>query len=292
MQYAVKKVSEVENFMTSAERVMTYTNLDPEPGYEASAETADSWPQQGALEVEDMSLVYVSGAPRVLKNVSFSVKAKEKVGIAGRTGAGKSSLVAALFRMPEPRGKILIDGVEVGSLSLQSARRAMAVITQDPILFSGSLRKNLDPFSQFTDADLWSALEEVQLKPLVQKLQGQLEFVLRESGSNFSVGERQLLCLARALLQKSKIIIMDEATANVDFRTDRLIQEVIRHKFRDCTVLTIAHRLNTIVDYDKVLVLDGGKVAEFDKPDVLLQKENGAFSRLMRTHAQQFCVDT
>ena len=169
-------------------------------------------------------------------------------------------------------------------VNLQASRRSMAVITQDPVLFSGSLRRNLDPFSLYEDHDLWSALEDVQLKAMVQQLPDQLEYKLKESGSNFSVGERQLVCLARALLQRNKIIILDEATANVDYKTDRLIQDVIRNRFKDSTVLTIAHRLNTIMDYDKVLVMDQGRVVEFDNPEVLLQNSNGYFSRLVRMH--------
>ena len=176
---------------------------------------------------------------------------------------------------------MLIDGVDVGTLNLQTARRSMAVIAQDPVLFGGSLRRNLDPFSMQTDLDLWTALEEVQLKAMVEKLPGQLEYRVNETGSNFSVGERQLVCLARALVQKSKIIVMDEATANVDFKTDNLIQEVIRHKFKDSTVLTIAHRLNTIMDYDKVLILDGGRMVEFDKPEILIQN-GGIFAELVK----------
>ena len=156
----------------------------------------------------------------------------------------------------------------------------MAVITQDPILFGGTLKRNIDPFSEYSDQDLWTALEEVQLKTLVEDLPGQLEFELKESGTNLSVGERQLVCLARALVQKSKIIIMDEATANVDFKTDRLIQEVIHDKFKDSTVLTIAHRLNTIMDYDRILVLDGGRVVEFDKPEALIRK-GGLFAEMI-----------
>ena len=162
----------------------------------------------------------------------------------------------------------------------------MAVITQDTVLFGGTLKRNMDPFSQYTDQELWTALGEVQLKTLVEGLPGQLQFKLRESGTNLSVGERQLLCLARALVQKSKIIIMDEATANVDFKTDRLIQEVIRDKFKDSTVITIAHRLNTIMDYDKVLVLDGGRVVEFDKPEVLIRK-GGLFAEMIRSQTQR-----
>ena len=176
---------------------------------------------------------------------------------------------------------MLIDGVDVGTLNLQTARRSMAVIAQDPVLFGGSLRRNLDPFSVQTDLDLWTALEEVQLKAMVEKLPGQLEYRVNETGSNFSVGERQLVCLARALVQKSKIIVMDEATANVDFKTDNLIQEVIRHKFKDSTVLTIAHRLNTIMDYYKVLILDGGRMVEFDKPEILIQN-GGIFAELVK----------
>ena len=176
---------------------------------------------------------------------------------------------------------MLIDGVDVGTLNLQTARRSMAVIAQDPVLFGGSLRRNLDPFSVQTDLDLWTALEEVQLKAMVEKLPGQLEYRVNETGSNFSVGERQLVCLARALVQKSKIIVMDEATANVDFKTDNLIQEVIRHKFKDSTVLTIAHRLNTIMDYDKALILDGGRMVEFDKPEILIQN-GGIFAELVK----------
>ena len=179
--------------------------------------------------------------------------------------------------------QVIIDGVNIKDLNLQASRRSMAVITQDPVLFSGSLKKNLDPFSLYQDHDLWRALEDVQLKTMVQQLPDQLEYKLRESGSNFSVGERQLVCLARALLQKSKIIILDEATANVDFKTDRLIQEVIRSRFKDSTVVTIAHRLNTIMDYDKVLVMEQGRVVEFDKPEILLQNKNGFFSCLVQT---------
>ena len=176
--------------------------------------------------------------------------------------------------------------MDIGSINLQEARRSMAVITQDPVLFGGTLKRNIDPFSKYSDQDVWTALEEVQLKMLVQDLPGQLEFKLKESGTNLSVGERQLVCLARALVQKSKIIIMDEATANVDFKTDRLIQEAIRDKFKDSTVLTIAHRLNTIMDYDRVLVLDGGRVVEFDKPEVLISK-GGLFAEMIRSQTQR-----
>ncbi|KAL9978592.1 hypothetical protein ACROYT_G016126 [Oculina patagonica] len=284
-QYGIRVASETENYMTSVERVFTYTEIDPEPGYSTETLPSEEWPTTGTLTLRDLSLAYLKGAPATLNNISASVADKEKVGVAGRTGAGKSSLVAALFRMPEPEGEVIIDGVNIKDLNLQASRRSMAVITQDPVLFSGTLRKNLDPFSLYQDLDLWRALEDVQLKTLIQQLPDQLEYKLRESGNNFSVGERQLLCLARALLQRSKIIILDEATANVDFKTDRLIQEVIRNRFKDSTVVTIAHRLNTIMDYDKVLVMEQGRVVEFDKPEVLLQDKNGVFARLVQTYS-------
>lgn len=282
-QYAIRIASDTENHMTSVERVMNYASIESEPGYNTDTLPPEQWPYEGGLTLCDLSLAYLKDAPKVLNNIDIRIAPKEKVGIAGRTGAGKSSLVAALFRMPEPEGKIIIDGLNIKDLNLQASRRAMTVIPQDPVLFSGSLRRNLDPFSLYEDHELWRTLEEVQLKTVIQQLPGQLEYKLRESGSNFSVGERQLVCLARALLQKSKIIILDEATANVDYKTDHLIQEAIRKSFKDSTVLTIAHRLNTIMDYDKVLVIDKGRVVEFDKPEVLLKNDMGYYTQLVKT---------
>lgn len=283
-QCVVRAASEVENSMTSVERVLAYANLDPEPGYSVHTDTAEFWPQQGRLQLENVTLEYVKGGVEVLKDITLDIAAKEKVGVVGRTGAGKSSIIAALFRMPNPKGKVLIDGIDIGTLNLQVARTAMTVITQDPVLFCGTLRKNLDPFNRFFDADLWAVLEQVQMKSLVEDLPGELDYELKESGSNFSVGQRQLLCFARALLQKPKIIIMDEATANVDFQTDQMVQEIVRGQFEDCTVLTIAHRLHTVINYDKVLVLDKGHVVEFDKPDVLLKDRDGLFTQMAKTH--------
>ena len=268
--------------MTSVERIITYTHIEQEPGYECHQQPPQSWPNHGQVAIKNLSLVFYQDGPDVLKDINFSVNSQEKIGIVGRTGAGKSSLVSALFRMPQPTGQVIIDDVDIAKINIQSARQAMSVITQNPILFTGSLRMNLDPFQEYSDQELWDALEEASLKNLVEKLPKQLSEKIKECGANFSVGERQLLCLARALLKRSKIIIMDEATANVDYKTDQLIQDTIHTKSKHCTVITIAHRLNTIIDYDRIVVLENGKVVEYDKPEILLQNEGGQFSRLYR----------
>ena len=280
LQLSIRLTAEVENMMTSVERVLTYTKLEEEPGYSIDKKPPSDWPTEGGLKFENMSLRYYEGGPEVLKNITFQVNPREKIGVAGRTGAGKSSLVSALFRMPDPKGEILIDGEAIGELNVQSTRQVISVITQNPTLFSGSLRSNLDSFSRYDDAEIWAVLDQVQMKSKVTDLPGELYYGVSESGNNFSVGERQLLCLARALLNRNRIIVMDEATANVDFNTDQRIQETIRNKFEDCTVITIAHRLNTILDYDRVLVMDKGEIVEYDTPSVLLNNSDGALAEL------------
>ena len=261
---------------------MKYAELDSEPGYANQRDPPENWPSDGRIEFENLSLVYYPGGSSVLEDLSFRVEPNEKFGISGRTGAGKSSLVAALLRMPEPTGRILIDGSDVQQFNLQSYRSRISVISQDPVLFSGTLRSNLDPTTSFGDSDIWSALEAVHMKAPVRKLDKELCAELTEGGSNFSAGERQLLCLARALLQGNKIIVLDEATANIDVVTDGLIQDTIRTKFQNCTVLTIAHRVSTILDYDRVMVLEQGTIVECDKPGVLLDVQGGRFAELCR----------
>ena len=226
--------------------------------------------------------MYYEGGPTVLKNITFEVRAKEKIGIVGRTGAGKSSLVAALMRMPEPRGCITIDGIDASKLNLQAWRKSVSVIPQNPILFNGTLRRNIDPTERFLDTEIWKVLEDVHLRVAIERLGSELYHEMVEGGKNFSVGERQLICLARALLQGNKIIVMDEATANVDFKTDHMIQETIRDTFKNSTVLTIAHRVSTIMDCDRVLVLHDGRVVEMDEPAVLLANEDSLFTQLTR----------
>lgn len=213
----------------------------------------------------------------MLRNLNFTIKPKEKVGIVGRTGAGKSSLMAALFRLTETEGAILIDDVDTKDLGLHDLRSKVSIIPQEPVLFSGTMRKNLDPFDEYSDLTLWKALEEVELKEVVEDLAAGLSSQMSEGGSNLSVGQRQLVCLARAIIRNNRILVLDEATANVDPQTDALIQTTIRKKFIECTVLTIAHRLHTVMDSDKVLVMDAGTMVEFDHPHVLLQNHEGVF---------------
>ena len=268
--------------MTSVERVMTYTKLHSEPGYKVERLPPEHWPRVGSIVFQDVSLTYYPGGPRVLKKINLNFEGGAKIGVAGRTGAGKSSFVAALMRMPDADGEIMIDDIPIKEINLKEARRCISVLGQSPVLFSGSLRKNLDLAEQFQDSDLWRALEDVQLRELVEGLEGQLDHELLEHGANVSVGERQLICLARVLLQQSKIIILDEPTAHVDPETEQTIWKVVREKLRDSTVITIAHRLNTIRDCDMILVLKNGEVDEFGRFDSLANMEGSSLCEMAR----------
>ena len=242
------------------------------------------WPQQGAIEFKDVQMRYREG-PLVLKGVSFKVNSHDKIGIAGRTGCGKSSLMVALFRIEElVQGQIIIDGIDISKVHLQHLRSKLCIIPQDPVMFSASVRFNLDPFNQSTDEQVWNVLDDVNLTEHIKSLPNKLNEMVAEGGDNFSAGQRQLICIARALLRKPKILIMDEATASIDAETDNFIQSMIREKFADCTVLTIAHRLHTIIDSTKVLVLDSGLVNEFAAPNMLLSREGGTFKALWDRH--------
>lgn len=278
-QWGMRQSTELENQMTSVERVLEYTNLDQEKNLETPPEKKprSTWPENGEIRFINLYLRYSPSDPPVLKSLNFTIKPKEKVGIVGRTGAGKSSLIAALFQLTETEGAILIDGVDTKDLGLHDLRSKISIIPQEPVLFSGTMRKNLDPFDEYTDEVLWKALQDVELKEVVQDLVAGLESKVSEGGSNFSVGQRQLVCLARAIIRNNKILVLDEATANVDPQTDGLIQTTIRKKFAECTVLTIAHRLHTVMDSDKVLVMDAGRMVEFDQPFQLLQNKQGVF---------------
>nr|XP_046259914.1 ATP-binding cassette sub-family C member 4-like isoform X1 [Scatophagus argus] len=281
-QWGVRQSAEIENMMTSVERVVEYAELESEAPWETDKQPPHDWPNAGSITFDRVNFSYSASEPLVLKNLTVVFMPREKVGIVGRTGAGKSSLVSALFRLAEPEGRIMIDGFLTSEIGLHTLRQKISIIPQDPVLFTGTVRKNLDPFRQHTDEDLWNALQEVQMKAVVEDLPRKLETVLSESGSNFSVGQKQLVCLARAILRKNRILIIDEATANVDPRTDSLIQQTIRDKFQECTVLTIAHRLDTIIDCDRILVLAAGRIQEYDQPYMLLQNQDGLFYQMVQ----------
>lgn len=280
LNWLVRMTSDVETNIVAAERVKEYsTAIESEAAWDdESRKPPESWPEHGAVKFNNYGMRYREGLDLVIKGIECDIRGGETVGIVGRTGAGKSSLTVALFRLVEPAvGSITIDGKDIAKMGLHDLRTKLTIIPQDPVLFSGSLRMNLDPFSVASDEAVWKALELAHLKDYASSLESGLAHEVAEGGENLSVGQRQLVCLARALLRKTKVLILDEATAAVDLETDELIQSTIRSEFKGCTVLTIAHRLNTVMDYDRILVLDKGNIVEFDSPASLLKNENSVF---------------
>ncbi|OAQ27712.1 P-loop containing nucleoside triphosphate hydrolase protein [Linnemannia elongata AG-77] len=289
LSYLTRTASDMnwlESNMNSVERLVHYIkNLPQEPPTKTHPDLRSRlryWPSQGALEFRNVSMRYRPELPYVLRDVSFSVQAGQKIGVVGRTGAGKSSLIQALFLLCDlEQGQVWLDGIDTRTLGTEDLRSSIAIIPQDPILFQGTFRYNLDPLSRHSEQDLWQVLETSDLKTYVQQQEGGLDAEVQAQGENLSVGQRQLVCLSRALLAKSKVVVLDEATASVDLATDALIQRAIRHDFAASTVITVAHRINTIIDYDRILVMDGGQVAEFAAPQVLLRDSGSAFSKLV-----------
>ncbi|XP_073722695.1 ATP-binding cassette sub-family C member 3 isoform X2 [Misgurnus anguillicaudatus] len=272
LNWMVRMTSDLESNIVAVERVKEYSETQTEAPWTVSETMPPSdWPPIGNVQFVDYSVRYREGLDLVLRNISLKVKGGEKIGIVGRTGAGKSSMTLCLFRLLEAaEGDIVIDEVKISEIGLHDLRSKLTIIPQEPVLFSGTLRMNLDPFGKYSDDEVWNALELSHLKKFVSNQTAKLNLECSEGGENLSVGQRQLVCLARALLRKTRILILDEATAAVDLETDDLIQSTIRTQFEDCTVFTIAHRLNTIMDYTRVLVLDKGKIAEFDTPTNLI----------------------
>uniref|UniRef100_H3G9K9 Uncharacterized protein n=1 Tax=Phytophthora ramorum TaxID=164328 RepID=H3G9K9_PHYRM len=284
VQSSVRDVDRTDNAMTSVERILHFREIPQEQdAIDSLAIDSSLWPSQGTITFDNLQLKYRPELPLVLRGVNMEIAGGEKVGICGRTGAGKSSLMIALFRICEfDAGAIRIDGVDVRQVKLRDLRRSLAIIPQDPVLFSGPLRDNLDPFGEYSDAEVWAVLRQVHLADTVTSWGAGLQFTLSEKGDNLSVGQRQLLCIGRALLKNSKIVVLDEATANVDSATDNLIQGTIRETFADKTVLIIAHRINTIMHCNKIAVMDAGQVAEFGPPSELLGQPTSIFASLAK----------
>ncbi|KAF9423916.1 Canalicular multispecific organic anion transporter 2 [Podila epigama] len=314
--WLVRSYCDLQNQLVAVERMNEYATKNQEAPAETDVKLPENWPQAGHVEFRNYSTRYREGLDLVIKDISFEVQPGEKVGIVGRTGTGKSSLTLALFRIVEAAnsvwakashngadldsdptkkdevadlekvdveedgGSIWIDGIDISTVGLKYLRQHLAIIPQDPTLFIGTVRENLDPFNELQDADLWEALERAHLKEHIASLAGGLSFKVTQNGDNFSVGQRSLICLARALLRKTKILVLDEATAAVDVETDELIQKTIRKEFADRTILTIAHRIKTVMDSDKILVLEKGRVEEFESPSVLLQRPDSLFYKL------------
>ena len=230
---------------------------------------------------------YYQNEDPVLKNLNFKIEEADKIGIVGRTGAGKSSILAALFRLTNYEGGILIDGINCKEIGLHDLRCNISIIPQEPVLFNGTLRSNLDPLEEYKDHKLWNSIKAVQLEKLVKELEGGLDSRVIDNGGNFSIGQKQLICLARAILKENRILVLDEATANTDPKTDELIQTTIRSVFKHCTILTIAHRLNTIMDSSKILVIDAGEIKEFDTPIRLLQDETSLFASMVDAYGEE-----
>ncbi|KAJ3135967.1 hypothetical protein HK100_002155 [Physocladia obscura] len=285
LSLCIRQFTDAEVQLVSIERLNYYArivNVEP-PGIIDSFRPPVGWPSQGKIKFENLSMRYQAELPLVLKNINLEIHEHEKIGVVGRTGSGKSSLMLALFRILEPdSGSVSIDSLDISKLGLKDLRRNLSIIPQDPILFSGTIRSNLDPFEEHNDLNIWDALESSGIKVQVMGMDGGLNATVDALGENLSVGQRQLVCLARAILRKPKLIVLDECTANVDLETDHFIQRTLRENMKDATILTIAHRLNTVMDCDRIIVLDSGKVVQFDTPRALLLQEGGAFHGMVR----------
>ncbi|RLU20387.1 hypothetical protein DMN91_006996 [Ooceraea biroi] len=284
LQFGIRQLAESFSLLTAVERILQYTKLPKEEIINSSDPPPPTWPSQGRLIFKNVNMKYDKDDPPVLKNLNISIEPGWKVGVVGRTGAGKSSLISALFRLFNEgmEGEIRIDGRDTSTVNLQELRSKISIIPQEPVLFSESLRYNLDPFNKYDDVMLWEVLRQVELNDVA------LDQPVLYGGHNFSVGQRQLICLARAILRNNRLLVLDEATANIDSTTDALIQDTIRRNFKECTVITIAHRLNTIIDSDRIIVMEGGHIVEFGTPyELLRDKPDGYFSQMVQKTGSQ-----
>ncbi|XP_038855152.1 ATP-binding cassette sub-family C member 8-like [Salvelinus namaycush] len=285
LNWMVRNLADMEVQLGSVKRINGLLKTEPEnyEGLMAASQVPDGWPRQGEIQIQNLSVRYDTTLKPVLKQVNAHISPGQKVGICGRTGSGKSSFSLAFFRMVDMfEGRIIIDDIDIAKLPLQTLRSRFSIILQDPILFSGTIRFNLDPEMKATDDMLWEALEIAQLKPVVKTLPGGLDAMVTEGGENFSQGQRQLFCLARAFVRKSSILIMDEATASIDMATESILQKVVMTAFADRTVVTIAHRVHTILNADLVIVMKRGIILEYDRPQALLEKEDSVFAAFVK----------
>ncbi|KAG2693450.1 hypothetical protein I3760_08G097800 [Carya illinoinensis] len=278
----------VENRMVSVERIKQFTNIQSEAAWEIKdCLPPPNWPAHGKIDLKDLQVRYRPNTPLVLKDITLSIHGGEKIGVVGRTGGGKSTLIQVFFRLVEPSGgRIFIDDLDICMLGLHDLRSRFGIIPQEPVLFEGTVRSNIDPIGQYSDEEIWKSLERCQLKDVVAAKPDKLDSFVVDNGENWSVGQRQLLCLGRVMLKHCKILFMDEATASVDSQNDSVIQKIIREDFATCTIISIAHRIPTVMDCDRVLVIDAGRVGEFDKPSRLLEQPS-LFGALVQEYANR-----
>ncbi|KAL3517448.1 hypothetical protein ACH5RR_020037 [Cinchona calisaya] len=285
---AINSSCSLENKMVSVERIKQFTNIPSEAQWKKEdLLPPPEWPNRGNIELIDLQVRYRPNTPLVIKGITLTIKGGEKIGVVGRTGGGKSTLVLVFFRLVEPSGgRIIIDGIDISTLGLHDLRSRFGIIPQEPVLFEGTVRSNIDPIGQYSDEEIWKSLERCQLKEVVSAKPEKLDSLVVDNGENWSVGQRQLLCLGRVMLKRSRLLFMDEATASVDSQTDGVIQKIIREDFSSCTILSIAHRIPTVMDCDRVLVIDAGRAEEFDKPSSLLERPS-LFGALVQEYANR-----
>ncbi|GAB4853585.1 Canalicular multispecific organic anion transporter 2 [Ancistrocladus abbreviatus] len=287
--YAIWNLCNMENKFISVERILQYASIPSEPPLVVETNRPDdSWPPCGEVDIQDLQFRYASHLPLVLRGITCTFEGGKKSGIVGRTGSGKSTLVQAIFRIVEPAaGRIIVDGMDISSIGLHDLRSRLSIIPQDPTMFEGTVRGNLDPLEEYSDGQIWEALDKCQLGDEIRKKEGKLDSPVIENGENWSMGQRQLVCLGRVLLKKSKVLVLDEATASVDTATDNLIQETISQQFADSTVIVIAHRITSVLDSDRVLVLRDGQVEECDSPMRLLENKSSSFAKLVAEYSSR-----
>uniref|UniRef100_A0ACD6ADW5 Uncharacterized protein n=1 Tax=Avena sativa TaxID=4498 RepID=A0ACD6ADW5_AVESA len=283
---SIQKQCDLANKIISVERVSQYMDIQSEAAEVIEEnQPAPNWPQVGSVEIKDLKIRYRKDSPLVLHGITCKFEGRDKIGIVGRTGSGKTTLIGALFRLVEPSGgKILIDSVDITTLGLHDLRSRLGIIPQDPTLFQGTVRYNLDPLEKFSDKQIWEVLDKCQLLEAVHEKEHGLDSLVAEDGSNWSMGQRQLFCLGRALLRRCRILVLDEATASIDNTTDAILQKMIRTEFKHCTVITVAHRIPTVMDCDMVLAMSDGKLVEYDKPKKLMETEGSLFRELVNEY--------